>query len=82
MSRQTSPKIAPATRDGRSSSASRFTLVGPACLSSSRLPQTRMPDDEKENSKASFGLPGSRAGLPDIGIGLSVAGVRAFQTTC
>ena len=25
-----------ATRDGRSSSASRFTLVGPACLSSGR----------------------------------------------
>jgi hypothetical protein len=25
-----------ATRDGRSSSASRFTLVGPACLSSER----------------------------------------------
>ena len=25
-----------ATRDGRSSSASRFTLIGPACLSSGR----------------------------------------------
>jgi hypothetical protein len=31
-----SNKSLQATRDGRSSSASRFTLVGPACLSSGR----------------------------------------------